>query len=77
MISGGTEKEQKISLRSKVFFFTIVGAAEVFLSLDTFTTILQLKFMGPKILQKEEMEITECKLSKETILGFPKVKNTK
>lgn len=59
------------------YFFTIVAAAKVFLSLDTFTTILQLKFLGPKILQKEEMEITECKLSKETILGFPKVKNTK
>lgn len=42
----------------KVFFFTVVAAA-VFLSLDTFTTILQLKFMGPKILQEEEMEITE------------------
>lgn len=60
----------------KYFFFTVVAAA-VFLSLDTFTTILQLKFMGPKILQKEEMEITEWKLSKETILSFPEVKNTK
>lgn len=33
--------------------------------------------MGPKIPQEEEMEITEWKLSKETILSFPEVKNTK
>lgn len=37
----------------------------------SFTTILQLKILAPKILQKEETVITESKFSKETLLGFP------
>lgn len=73
-ISGGTEESKNrkyfSDLGFKVFFTTV--AAGVFLILHIFTIILQQKSLDLEILQKEEMVITECRFSKEAILGFLK-----
>lgn len=52
-------------------YFSLLLLQQQFFFPYTFTTILQLKILVPKILQKEETVITESKFSKETILGFP------